>query len=125
MHTGVLESVRNLTMAVINSTTALISWSPPSTLEGIPILGYIITIISTASSNNNESMLAAGNTTMLYYTIDYNDNNNITVTVIVLPINEAGDGQSTFTTINILSPQVPLSSVLALSTSVVIPGISK
>ena len=45
MHTaGLLESVSHLTVILINSSTVLISWSPPFTLEGIPILGYNVTI---------------------------------------------------------------------------------
>ena len=88
---GPLESVSNLTVVSINSTTVLISWSPPFTLEGVPILGYNVTITNT-TSGENETMSVEGDTTMLYYSIDHPDpDNNFTVTVV--PINEAGPGE--------------------------------
>ena len=89
---GLLESVSNLTVVSINSTTVLISWSPPFTLEGVPILGYNATIANT-TSGENETMSVEGDTTMLYYSIDHPDpDNNFTVTVV--PINGAGPGQA-------------------------------
>ena len=92
IHTGLLESVSNLTVVVlINSTTVLISWSPPFTLEGVPILSYNVTITNT-TSGENETMSVEGDTTMLYYSIDHPDpDNNFTVTVV--PINGAGPGK--------------------------------
>ena len=90
-HTGLLEPVSNLTVVSINSTTVLISWSPPFTLEGVPILGYNVTITNT-TSEENETMSVEGDTTMLYYSIDHPDpDNNFTVTVV--PINGAGPGE--------------------------------
>ena len=90
--TGPLESVSNLTVVSINSTTVLISWSPPFTLEGVPILGYNVTITNTISGEN-ETMSVEGDTTMLYYSIDHPDpDNNFTVTVV--PINGAGLGSA-------------------------------
>ena len=94
-HAGLLESVSNLTVVPINSTTVLISWSPPFTLEGVPILGYNVT-----TSGENETMSVEGDTTMLYYSIDHPDpDNNFTVTVV--PINGAGPGEDAVTTIEI------------------------
>ena len=88
---GFLESVSNLTVTLINSTTVLISWSPPFTLEGVPILGYNVTITN-ATSGKNETMSIEGDTTMLYYSIDHPDpDNNFTVTVV--PINKVGAGE--------------------------------
>ena len=76
-------------MTLINSTTVLISWSPPFTLEGVPILGYNVTITNT-TSGENETMLVEDTT--LLYSIDHPDpKNNFTVTVV--PINEVGAGQ--------------------------------
>ena len=88
-----LESVSDLTVVSINSTTVLISWSPPFTLEGVPILGYNVTItITNTTSGENETMSVEGDTTMLYYSIDHPDpDNNFTVTVV--PINGAGPGE--------------------------------
>ena len=89
--TGLLESVSDLTVVSINSTTVLISWSPPFTLEGVPILGYNVTITNT-TSGENETMSVEGDTTMLYYSIDHPDpDNNFTVTVV--PINVVGPGE--------------------------------
>ena len=88
---GPLQSVSDLTVVSINSTTVLISWSPPFTLEGVPILGCNVTITNT-TSKENETMSIEGDTTMLYYSIDYPDpDNNFTVTVV--PINGAGLGE--------------------------------
>ena len=85
----VLESVSNLTVTLINSTTVLISWTPPFTLEGVPILGYNVTITNT-TGGENETMLVED--TSLLYSIDHPDlENNFTVTVV--PINEIGAGQ--------------------------------
>ena len=87
-----LESVSNLAVVSINSTTVLISWSPPFTLEGVPILGYNVTITN-ATSGENETMSVEGDTTMLYYSIDHPDpDSNFTVTVV--SINGAGPGQA-------------------------------
>ena len=78
-------AVNDLTVVSINSTTVLISWSPPFTLEGVPILGYNVTVTNT-TSGENETMSVEGDTTMLYYSIDHPDpDNNFTVTVV--PIN--------------------------------------
>ena len=94
-YTGLLEPVSNLTVVPINSTTVLISWSPPFTLEGVPILGYNVTITNT-TSRENETMSVEGDTTMLYYSIDHPDpDNNFTVTVV--PINRAGPGEDATT----------------------------
>ena len=88
-YTGLLESVSNLAVNHFNSTTVLISWSPPFTLEGVPILGYNVTITYT-TSGKNETMLVEDTT--LLYSIDHPDpENNFTVTVV--PINEVGAGQ--------------------------------
>ena len=91
---GLLESVGDLTVVSINSTTVLISWSPPFTLERVPILGYNITITNTTSREELETAI----TTMLNYifSIDHPDpGNNFTVTVV--PINEAGPGDNVTT----------------------------
>ena len=81
--TGLLESVGDLAVSHINSTTVLISWSPPFTLEGVPILGYNVTI---TTSEENDTVQVAGDTTMLYYSIQ----DDFTVTVIA--INAVGPG---------------------------------
>ena len=92
LNTGLLQSVTDLTVVSINSTTVLISWSPPFTLKGVPILGYNVMITDTASGEN-ETMSVEGDTTMLFYTIDHPDpDNNFTVTVV--PINGAGPGEN-------------------------------
>ena len=91
MHAGLLESVNNLDVIAINSTTVLISWSPPFTLEGVPILGYNVTITNT-TSGENETMSVEGDTTMLYYSIDHPDPDN-KFTVTVVSINNVGAGE--------------------------------
>ena len=95
MCAGLLKPVSDLNVTLINSTTVLISWSPPFTLEGVPILGYNVTITNT-TSGENETMSVEGDTTMLYYSIDHPDpDNNFTVTVV--PINGAGPGEDATT----------------------------
>ena len=91
LYAGLLEPVSNLTVVPINSTTVLISWSPPFTLEGVPILDYNVTIAN-ITSGENETMSVEGNTTMLYYSIDHPDpDSNFIVTVA--PINVVGAGR--------------------------------
>ena len=114
MYAGLLESVSNLTVTSINSTTVLISWSPPFTLEGVPILGYNVTITNT-TSGENETMLVEDTT--LLYSIDHmhpDPENNFIATVV--PINEVGAGDPKTVTIKILfhSP--------VMFTSMVLPG---
>ena len=78
-------------MVSIDSTTVLISWSPPFTLEGVPILGYNVTITNTTSGEE----LKTENTTMLNYTFSIDDpdpDNCFSVTVV--PINGAGPGEN-------------------------------
>ena len=91
-YAGLLKPVSNLTVTHINSTTVLISWCPPFTLEGIPILGYNVTCTNT-TSGKNETMSMKGDTTMLYYSIDHPDSEN-SFTVTVVPINEDGSGKN-------------------------------
>ena len=90
---GLLESVSNLTVISINSTTVLISWSPPFTLEGVPILGYNVTIIS--GEICNKTLLVKGSKNMLLYHATEHSN-NITFTVTVVPINAGGAGKGTY-----------------------------
>ena len=81
-------------MVSIDSTTVLISWSPPFTLEGVPILGYNVTITNTTSEENE--ILESENTTMLNYIFSLDDpdpNSNFTVTVI--PIYKTDDQPKT------------------------------
>ena len=76
-------------MVSINSTTVLISWSLPLSLEGVPILGYSVTITNT-TSEENEIIKEGENTTLLHYifSIDHPDpGSNFLVTVV--PINGA------------------------------------
>ena len=91
----------------INSTTVLISWSPPFTLEGVPILGYNVTITNT-TSGENETMLVEDTT--LLYSIDNNPDPENNFTVTVTPINEVGAGDPLFVSIerSFPSPFTPI-----------------
>ena len=86
---GRLDPVSNLTVTLNNSTTLLISWSPPFTLEGVPILSY--NVIITNSSNNNETFSVAGSATMWYHLIDISANIYV---VSVVPVNFRGAGMT-------------------------------
>ena len=92
-YAGLLQSVSNLTVTFINSTTVLISWSPPFTLEGVPILGYDVTL---DVSGESKTMLVEGQTTNLYHTINRSEIDSIQLIVTVIPINAAGAGKPTF-----------------------------
>ena len=89
IYVGLLESVGDISMFLVNSTTALISWSPPFTLEGVPILGYNVTIANTMSEENETQFV--GETTLLYSINGSNLDTNFTV--VVVPINVVGAGQ--------------------------------
>ena len=71
-------------MIHINSTTILISWNPPDTLEGAPILSYNVTV------GTNEPIIVKGNTNMLYHSIEHMKNSLMTITVV--PVNRGGAG---------------------------------
>ena len=105
--TGVLKPVKNLIVTLINSTTVLISWSPPFTLEGVPILGYNVTITNT--SGENETMLVKDTT--LLYTV-YRKYINITVTVI--PINEIGAGEPADAALEIPLPSTTMDALASV-----------
>ena len=82
-----LKPVNDLIAILINSTTILISWGPPFTLEGVPILGYNVTFTNTISGEN-ETILVE-DTTLLYTVYQ----KYIKINVTVIPINEIGAGE--------------------------------
>lgn len=87
---GLLESVGHVCVAHKNVTSVLISWNPPFTLLGVPILGYNVTITNTSSGQSKTFLVED---TTLLYSIDYPDmENNFTLTVVA--INEVGPGHS-------------------------------
>ena len=94
-----LESVSDLHSAVINSTAVLITWKPPFTLEGVPILSYNVTISNTISGENET--IPVEDTTLLY-SIDTNNSHTATV----VPINEAGKGDPALIIIEISIPSL-------------------
>ena len=90
--TGLLDSVNDLAVEPINSTTIKISWSPPFTLDQVPILGYTVTITNVTSGENEVLEMENTTTTNYVFAIDDPDpGDNFTVTVI--PINVVGAGQ--------------------------------
>ena len=96
MPTGLLEAVHDLNVTSINSSIVLISWSPPFTLEGVPILGYNVT---TCKTNINEDVLICetisvkASTNMVFHFIKHPSNISFIVTVV--PFNEGGTGNPT------------------------------
>ena len=90
-----LESVSNLTVTPVNSTTVLISWSPPFTLDGVPILGYNVTFFI---NGEYEATLIEKGITMLYYSFGLSlFENDLVVTVIPFNGGGSGTGKSTLT----------------------------
>ena len=93
-----LESVSNLTVTPINSTTVLISWSPPFTLEGVLILGYNITFFI---NGEYEATLIEKDSSMLYYSFgQLLLENDLVVTVIPINGGGSGTGKSTIFSFN-------------------------
>ena len=78
-----LEPVTGITLSSINSTTVLISWSPPSTLEGVPILGYNVTITNTVTGENVQNF--STDVPSVQYSPAQNDD-------YLVAINKAGSG---------------------------------
>ena len=89
---GLLKSVRDLNATIINSTTVLISWSPPFTLEGVPILGYNVTIAT--YSGKNETISVEGDTgTTLCYSIEGHSDPESNFKITVVSVNVLGAGE--------------------------------
>ena len=89
MHAGLLEPVSNLSVTPVNSTTIIISWIPPITLEGVPILGYHVTINTSVGTSDT---ILVKSKIMLYHFIEHTGNTLITM-VTVVPINGGGVGK--------------------------------
>ena len=76
---------------VVNSTSLSVSWSAPYTLDGVPILGYNITITNTSNGNT----LSTYFTQDTQYVISINDGDPCTeLTLTISGYNGAGDGDS-------------------------------
>ena len=101
-----MEPVTNITLTPINPTTVRISWNPPITLEGVPILGYNVTI--TSFTDGKIKCQLSTNSTSVQYHPDQDDVYLITV----VPLNEAGAGQPANITDIIPSTSVPSTSKL-------------
>ena len=95
-------------MTPFNFTTVIISWSPPFTLNGIPILGYDVTI----AFDLNETIFVE-NPTLLYPVKHLDIESNLTVTVV--PLNGVGKGKAA--SIIITLPLLPIPA-----TTQAIPG---
>ena len=90
-YTGLLDAVAELQLNKVNASTLLISWNPPYTLEGVPILYYCIKV-------NSSLNIHTENTTSLYYysVIDIKPaQTEINVAVTILPVNKVGEGMAT------------------------------
>lgn len=75
----------------VNASTLLISWNPPYTLEGVPVLYYCIKV-------NSSLNIHIENTTSLYYYSVINikpAQTEINVAVTILPVNKVGEGMAT------------------------------
>ena len=84
---GLLASVANIRVSFINGSYVLLAWTPPYTLENVPIIGYDI-------DDDSDRLL---NTTNSSYVLSSTDPNNPDVcnitNVLVYPVNGAGIGQ--------------------------------
>ncbi len=53
VHAGSLSSVGGLSYSFINSSTVIITWSPPFTLHGTNIIGYNISVAINGSNSDS------------------------------------------------------------------------
>ena len=83
---GKAEMISSFNITPINSTTVLISWSPPFTPKGIPILDYHVTITNIVTGE--EETFSTDNTSLLYM---FSHSNSFTVTVIASNIAGLGE----------------------------------
>lgn len=82
LYIGPLASVGNLTATQLNNTSVQLSWTPPYTLDNVPITGYYIDIFNTTVTDTNT-------------TITLTNTDPCTLTnVSVYPVNGAGMGES-------------------------------
>ena len=93
-------------MDSINATAVRISWNPPVSLEGVPILKYTVTITNATSGDD---IIETVNTTLLYhiFSIDSPDPDS-EFNVTVIPINMVGAGQVSLDFKCMYSPHVTL-----------------
>ena len=73
-------------MTFVNSTIFLISWSPPFTLEGVPIFNYYVTIKTT---DGESEQLYTEHSTLWYQPVQ----GTTYIMITVVAINQAGPGQ--------------------------------
>ena len=96
---GLLEAVTDLNIDVINSSTVVVSWNPPYTIDGVPILFYRV--------GNNDSHNETVLNPMAYYSFEpVQTESNFAITVI--PVNKVGDGMATSQTLLITTSSVEL-----------------
>ena len=101
MHTGLLSGVSNLSGTQIEPDQVTFSWSSPYTLEGVPILGYELSILIISNingsviSNTHESV----NDSSLHVNVSKPDSSEetcICVNISVNARNMVGDGETVF-----------------------------
>ena len=86
---GHLEAVAELSAGLVSNTSTtslLISWHPPYTLKGVPILFYHVQI--------NPFLNATVENTTLYIPFEQSQVGTI-IAVTVIPVNRVGEGKAT------------------------------
>ena len=94
-YAGLLKQVSNLAYTELNTTTALISWDPPYSLQGVPILAYQIKIDTCQCTSQS---FEAENTHFEYLLNDIHPT-KVTHHITVKAVNQAGEGEATTLTI--------------------------
>lgn len=79
--------VTNISMKVLNSSSLKVSWNPPFSLKGVPILGYIIQLMN----NNTQLNLSVENT---YFNFTFKQRNEV-LQMRLAAKNNAGVGEWT------------------------------
>ena len=97
---GFLPAVTNLSSDVTldcNSATLHITWIPPPTLQGVPIITNFINI----SHLDGGASVNSNTTNMSEYHYDASNMLGETLVIAVTPVNDAGPGDSTNVTVSL------------------------
>ncbi|XP_019863109.1 PREDICTED: uncharacterized protein LOC109591966 [Amphimedon queenslandica] len=79
---GLLDDVGNLNWTTINCSSVLITWTPPYTLDNVPITGYLVNEIEQSNATN--------------ITLSTDPEHSKLYTVSVSAINDVGIGSSNY-----------------------------
>ena len=91
---GKLSEVGNLTCSRQSYCCINCSWSPPFSLDGVPIYGYIINV--TNEGDNTQYTTTSNTTSWIYYPSQFGN-----YTISIVGNNSAGEGEITTTSVTL------------------------